>query len=171
MRWETGAAQFVVDDDIASEPALAVGQVVRIEGTRTSASAGSATRVESDDLVKGVIESIDSAAELTVLGQTIRVDDSTRFDPDIVLDSIDGLSLGQFIEVSGFLGSGGVVTATYIELGDDDDDSELTGFVTNLDTGALTFEINGITVDYSAAGSIDRRRRRRRRRRRQRVGR
>jgi len=154
IRWSTTSAQIFIDDVAASEAELALGQVVRIEGTRTGDD-GVATSIRAEYLIEGPIAVIDTAAgELIVLGQRVLVDERTVFSSNIVLDSLDGLRVGDFVKISGLIGTTGTLLATYVKL-DDESEAKITGYVMNLDAGLLRFEINGTAVDYSAATVID----------------
>ncbi len=152
VRFDTSAAVFTIDDEAGSESDLAVGKVVTVVGTiDDDGENGSAEDVIFDDEVEGPIDSIDPAAgTLVVLGQTVIVDTDTVFDDSIVPNGLDGLSPGNVVEISGFVGADGSITATHVEL-TNDTEFELTGVVSALDAGAMTFGINGQVIDYSAA--------------------
>jgi hypothetical protein len=70
------------------------------------------------------------------------------------------LANGVTVEVKGNNLVGNTFTATDVEIKpaglglDDIDKAEVEGFVTNLDTGAKTFEVNGQPVDYATAEFI-----------------
>ncbi|MDH3587918.1 MAG: DUF5666 domain-containing protein [Gammaproteobacteria bacterium] len=152
IRFDTSSASFTIDDNPGSESDLDVGKVVTVTGSiDDDGQNGTADDVIFDDEVEGPIDSIDiAAATLVVLGQLVIVDAGTLFDDSIVPNALDGLSVGQVVEVSGFVGADGSITATYIEL-TNDTEFEITGTVSALDTGAMTFEINGQVIDYSGA--------------------
>ena len=150
IRYETGSAAVTVDGNVGAESDLAVGQVVIVRGTLNSdGTTGVASQIDYDDIVEGPIESIDIAAgTLTVLSQLIRVDDGTSFGLAITPASLDGLQVGDPIEVSGFLLADASISATRIERSDDND-LEIVGRVANL--SGTTFMINDLLVDFSAA--------------------
>lgn len=153
VRYETDSATILDDDDAIDEAALAVGDYVVVEGTLDEdGTTGVATRVLYDAEVEGPITSIDAAAgTFVVLGRTVIVDRATVFDDDdFATQSIDGLMVGDRVEVSGLLAQAGAVLATRIELSDELD-FEVKGFVSNLDSGAATFQIGTQTVDFSSA--------------------
>lgn len=151
VHYATTGAEILVDDEVATEEELRVGQIVRISAT-ADGSEVTANTVSYDDNVEGPIESIDAAAGfMVVLGQTVLVRSTTSFDNDISPRSLEGLSVDAIVEISGYINSNREIVATRIELDDDDDDFEVTGYVTNLDTAAMTFDINALTVDYSQA--------------------
>ena len=153
VRYDTSNARFDIDDGPGSESDLAVGQVVTIVGsTDDDGTDARADSVTFDDLVEGPVESVDTAdSSFVVLGQTVRVNAETVFDDDFSPSSLDGVTVGQVVEVSGFFDSAGDILATYVELEDGLDDFEVTGTVKNLDAANFTFEIGNLVVDYRNA--------------------
>ena len=153
VRYDTSNASFDIDGTNGTERDLAVGQVVKIRGT-TDAQGNNARadRVIYADLVQGPVESVDvAAARFVVLGQTVLTNADTAFEDDLNPQSIEGISPGIVVEVSGFANGRGEILATYIEREDSDGDFEVTGIVSNLDSGNLSFEINGLRISYSRA--------------------
>lgn len=153
VHYDTSGAEIVVDGTVATQADLAVGDVVVVQGTLSDdGTSGTATHVTFDDAVQGPISAIDLAGDtLTVLGQLVHVDAGTSFDHRISPASLEGLAVGDIVEVSGFLLADGSISATRIEPEDASEEFEVTGTLANLDTGLLTFTIGGLTVDYSAA--------------------
>lgn len=153
VRFDTSSATITVEGQPATQASLAVGQVVRVSGSfDNNGTTGTADAVRYDDILEGPIASINLAAStLTVLGQTVVVDAETSFGIGISPASLEGLSAGNIVEVSGFIDSDGTIRATRIELDNDGDDFEVEGVVQNHDGTAMTFTINALTVDYSAA--------------------
>lgn len=153
VRYDTSGATITIDDEPGTESDLAIGQVVVVTGTvNTAGTEGTATSVVFDDAVEGPIDAIDVAnGTLTVLGQTVRVNADTSFEDDIEPESLEGLSVGDIVEVSGYFDADGVIVATHIELEDAGSDFEVTGVAQNVDSAAMTFEINALVVDYSMA--------------------
>jgi hypothetical protein len=159
VRFETSDATFIVNGAAGTQADLDVGEVVVVVGTFDDDGLnGVAERVEFDDAVKGPVEagSIDTATGLfRVLGQTVQVTNSTLFDDSIQPPSILGLSddpqQPSLVEVSGLPDASGRIVATRIEAEPAGGNFEITGIVSLLDTGALTFQLNDQVVDYSAA--------------------
>ena len=153
VRYVTSAAAFVIDDQPGSETDLRVGQVVRIEGTLDAGgTTGIATRVIFDDEVEGPVQSIDLPnARLVVLGRTVQVGPSTSFDDSSAPRSLDGVVVGDRIEVSGFPASDGTVNATRIERKAAQGSYEIKGTVASLDTNARRFSLGALTVSYASA--------------------
>ena len=157
VRYDTETAEFEVNDDSGSQADLAVGMVVIVQGSiDDNGTTGTADKVIYDDAVKGPIESIDPASQqFIVLGQTVVVTADTSFDDSIVPGSLDGLTIGDIVEVSGQTDADGRVIATRIELKPSGTQFELHGTVANLDTGAMTFSLGALVVDYSSAMMSD----------------
>ncbi len=157
VRFDTSAATFSIDDSPGSEDDLDVGHVVLVRGTLDpNGTTGTAMSVEFDENVEGPIDagSIDVAAgTLIVLGQTVRTNADTSLDDSIPGQILAGLADGDIVEVSGFVDASGDILATRIELKipRPGDEFEVTGIVSNHDSGAMTFMINALVVDYSSA--------------------
>jgi hypothetical protein len=101
----------------------------------------------------GPVAAVDSAAaEITVLGQRVRVAATTRFDG---LAGIGDLKVGDPVAVSGIPLAGGAVLATYVARAPADEPSEVAGKITSADSAALRFELGALTVDYSRAVLIE----------------
>jgi hypothetical protein len=151
VTYDTGSAAFTIDGNSGSQTDLAVGQVIVVRGTlNNNQTTGVAETVTYDDAVEGPVSSIDSVANtLTVLGQLVRVDVDTSFGDGITPASLEGISVTDLIEVSGFHLADGSISATRIEWKPGSQEMEITGIVSN--AGATTFEINGFVVDYSSA--------------------
>ena len=153
VHYETSTAVFTIDDAPGSQSDLSVGQVVFISGTSDDDFVtGSADSVSFDDNVEGPVQSIDlTLGQLVVLGQTVIVGPDTSFDDSISPASLSGLTVGDIVEVSGFVAANGDIAATRIELKPAGLQFEVHGVVSGLDTNALKFSLNALVVDYSAA--------------------
>lgn len=126
---------------------LVVGARVEVEGILLSDGTLRATKIKFDDndaRVSGPVESINlTDDEITVLGVTITFDDNTEFDD---FGSLGDLDENDFVDIEGRITPDGRVIAHEIELEDDNDDRELRGVVTAIDTASGTLEILGVTV-------------------------
>ena len=167
VEYDTNGASYDVDDEAAAtDSALAVGMVVKVQGSvNADGRSGSATSISYDDEVEGLVESLEedlndpSIKTFIVMNTMIRVDEnSTNFDgeddPNFNFDTIVN---GDNVEVSGEY-SGDVLVASYIEKQESgDDDFEAKGTVTNYDN-ADNFVLvmrNGNTLDVTlAAGAL-----------------
>jgi hypothetical protein len=153
VRYVTTGATFIVDDNPGRESDLRVGQIVRIEGRIESDGInGTATRVIFDDEVEGPVQGIDLVnGRLVVLGRTVQVSAQTSFDDSISPRSLEGLALGDRVEVSGRVASTGVVEATRIELKSTQASVEVKGTIAGIDTGNRRFALGLLTVSYATA--------------------
>jgi len=156
VTFDTSSTAFDIDGDPSgTQSDLAVGQVIVVKGTfGTDPTMATADSISYDDAVEGPISAIDLAAgTFTALGQLLIVDENTSFDDSIDPASLDGLNVGDIVEVSGFFLADGSIEATRIELQAAGGEFELTGTVSN--ATATTFEINGFLVDFSATTPED----------------
>lgn len=153
VHYETNAATITIDGQPATQGDLRVGQVVSmVAELEDGAASGTASSVNFDDNVEGPIQSIDMASGvLVVLGQTVRTGTSTSFDDSILPRSIEGLAVGDFVEVSGLVKADGSIDATRIEMKAVGGEFEVHGVVAALDTANLRFNLNALVVDYSGA--------------------
>ena len=156
VHFETTSSSFTIDGSSGSQDDLSVGDVVLVQGTIDgNGSSGSASQVIFDDNVEGPISSKDPAtSSLVVLGQRVVVGADTSFDDSFANPSFDGLTVGQVVEVTGFVDANGDILATRIEPKPASIQFEVTGIVAAHNAGAMTFMINDLVVDYSAAASI-----------------
>jgi hypothetical protein len=171
VRYETEGSRIVSADDgalIFENPnddqlkaALGLGEVIKVRGTLTDDSNGTATTITVDDELVGAVTSIDDPSlTFKVMGQTISVSSTTIIDDSLLTDSaVDAalgsrllsavLTVGSTVEISGHPGANGI-EATRIESSDANPtagEAELKGIVSNL--SGNTFTINSLTVDFS----------------------
>lgn len=147
-----------IDEDGSSkvESELGVGQMVRITGTiDPDGIHGKAIKLSAESQLRGPITSIDLVNGVIVaLGQTVLITTDTFYEDGLTAAS---LKVGDVIKVSSYTDTNGNLVATRIELetGDAAKDLQLTGAITDLNTTAMTFSLNGTTVDYSKATISD----------------
>ena len=153
VHYVTTGATITLDDNPGAESDLRVGQVVRIEGRIDQDGVnGTATRVIFDDEVEGLVQSIDLVnSRLVVLGRTVQVSTQTSFDDSISPRSLEGVAVGDRIEVSGQVATTGVVEATRIERKTAQSSVEVKGTISSLDTSARSFLLSQLTVSYASA--------------------
>ena len=153
VHYVTTGATITLDDNPGTEADLRVGQVVRIEGRiEQDGISGTATRVIYNDEVEGPVQSIDLAnLRLVVLGRTVQVSTQTSFDDRVSPRSLEGLAVGDRIEVSGRVATTGVVEATRIELKAAQASVEVKGAIASLDTNSRRFALSQLTVSYATA--------------------
>ena len=153
VRYDTTSTTITVDGQPATQSDLRVGQVVVVKGeVDDNQTTGTADEIHFEENVKGPVQSIDIAtSRLVVLGQTVITGPDTSFDDNIQPASLDGLSVGDLVEVSGQTMADGSIVAARIEMKPAGTAFEVHGTVSNLDGANFRFSINALTVDYSAA--------------------
>ncbi len=142
------------------EDNLQIGMVVTVEGFIKNDESAVADRVIYSSNVVGPVAAmsgIDPDTQefsLEVLGQTVVVNLIAKFKGT----SYDTIDVDDLVVVSGYRNFDGSIRATFIEktgVFSAPSQVEATGFITNLDTGLGTFEINDLTVNYSTiAGNL-----------------
>lgn len=155
IKFEVDNASFTRDGVVSQgQSEFSLGEYIVIKGTLSSDQlSGIASEVLFSDILEGEVTNISiDGSSIDVLGQTITVDNQTKFHD---FNSLSDLFLGNIVEVSGIKTSGTTSIATSIkrkELSfDDDSENELKGTVSNLDTVNKTFNINTIIIDYTGA--------------------
>lgn len=148
-----GNTTFTKDGQPATQDDFSVGEFVVITGSiDDDNSNAAAASVESNDIVEGPASSHDTTTnQLVVLGQTVQISmTTTSVDDSCPAD----LTTADAVEVYGSVDTNGVIGATRIECRDATWDGimEINGLATNV--MPTTFQINGLTVNYSAA-SVD----------------
>lgn len=148
-----GNTSFTKDGQPATQDDFSVGEFVVITGSiDDDNSNAAAASVESNDIVEGPASSHNTTTnQLVVLGQTVQISTTmTSVDDSCPAD----LTTAHAVEVYGTVDTNGVIGATRIECRDATWDGimEINGLATGVTP--TTFQINGLTVDYSAA-SVD----------------
>jgi hypothetical protein len=143
-------AHIDLDGRAAGPSQLQVGQIVAVQAVlNPNSTTGSATSVSFTGDVVGPISQLDpTRRSLTVLGQTIQLDDVTLFGEGIQPGGIGSLQKGMILEISGFPDASGNLLASRIDLVAGGP-LQVRGIVQTLDAGAQTFRINDLTIDYS----------------------
>ena len=168
VEYETDGASYDVDDESASDDsALAVGMVVKVQGSvNADGRTGTANSISYDDEVEGIVEDLATDADnfsiktFTVMNTVVRVDEnSTNFDgEDDATFSFETIMNYDNVEVSGDY-DGDILIATYVEKQDAaDDDYEAKGTVTEYN-GADQFVLvlknsNTLNVMLAAGAEI-----------------
>jgi Domain of unknown function (DUF5666) len=139
----------------ATRCGLEEGMTVKVSGD-FSGSSHRATTIVQEDTLEGPITNVDVPnSQFSVLGQTVLVDDTTRFDSGV---NLTNLVAGNIVEVSGFVKADGMVVASFVErkagTGCGTDGCEIKGVVKNHDHATTSFQIGGLTVIYDIDGTI-----------------
>ncbi len=150
VRYDTTNAMIIRGEQQVSESDLNLGMRVTVQAS----SGNSASRVEFEEDVEGPVDVNNNSGTLSVMGQTVITDAQTVFDNG----GLATLTPGTVAEVSGFRNANDDIVATFIENkgnGATLNDYEVIGNVRNLNTAAMTFQIDDLTVNYSAADVND----------------
>lgn len=145
VEYEVGADTTIrIDDRRASETDLRIGMVVRVDGSIAGRRAGEIT---VDGAVKGFVEQVIDANQIVVMGQTIQIDTTTRFENDV------RPAAGDRVDVHGLVAGDGVIAAGYIETKTTAPNPPFAvkGVVKNQNSTAQTFQVGTLTVVYAAA--------------------
>jgi|GEM_PF-2112284 len=148
IRYDTSNALFTLDNETGGQADLFAGQVIVLQGSiNADGKTGIANTVVFNTTILGPISEVDPLEpKFTILGQTIWVDESTRFDGVALFAQ---LQVGQTSRISGFFNAEGQLVATHVAVLNQTVESELTGVIQQLDTNAQTLRINDLTVDYA----------------------
>jgi len=164
VTYDTRNARVIVENDLqgtgdeAVIQNLALGMVVRVEGRLNADGSGRAEGVFFSADLQGPVESITTLDSRTkrvvILGQAVTIDDQTLFRNT----APSAISAGMVLEVSGYMDEDGVIRATFVgkiaESLPPGGPVKITGEVQNLNAGAKTFRIGGLTIDYTGATRV-----------------
>jgi len=169
IEFSTSSAAIKIDDNPnRPEAELKEGMVVKVRGTSDDATrTGSATQIEARDLLEGTISGVDDTNKtITVMGQTVRIEDNvTRLNDDNnqKVFAQANFQTGEHVEVHGFPDDQGGVRATRVfRKGAGEFESK--GFVTGLGPTSFGLSLTPggtaiLTVNYGAgllpAGTIN----------------
>jgi len=149
LRLETDGAQIVIDGQFATDSDLDIGRVIRAVAVEDRGRLV-ALSIEHEENVVGPVELLDAnAGTLSVLGQPIVIDAGTQL--GATLTGIADIQIDDAIVVSGLPLPTGEIQATFVARAGATQEFQVTGSIASLDAASLTFEIGGLTIDYSQA--------------------
>ena len=155
VKYETDNTDFQVDRQTATQDALSVGMVVRVEGTiNPDGKTGVAKRIVFDEDLQGAIANLAndvndaSLKTFTLFGTEVQVSRTLTQYEDVTFET---LANGQVLEISGYYNTDGILIATYIDQEKDSSESKIRGTVSKLNSDSTVFEINGQQIDYTNA--------------------
>lgn len=150
------------DDGIERETQLEKGMILKVRGSWDGRGEGEAQRIDYDDTLRGPLtaatwDEVENVGELTVAGQTVRLDGQTVF-KGLSPVELNGVAPDTYrVRVSGWPLADGSFRASFVGVRtigvdfDDDNEVEIAGVVENLDAEAQTFTLNGFPVSYTSA--------------------
>jgi hypothetical protein len=165
VEYETDDARITIDGSPATEADLSVGMVAALEGSANGLT-GVALNIDINDELEGIVQSnsippAGNSGTMVVMGQTVTVDANTLFESKVAgVTGVDQVGAGNIVEISGYGDGNGSVFATRIEvkaadlatyLIDHPNGVEVKALVSNLDTGAQTFDLGALPVNYAGA--------------------
>lgn len=151
------STQVRIDDNPSTSDLLEVGEFVVITSSGADSNGNPiAAQIIQETLLKGSITSLNaSLMQFTALGQTVQVRANTLIDPLFTAagaaSDFERLEVDDGVEVSGYIAEDGTLIATFIGYEDNVSEPRVIGTVSALDGDAMTFSINGLTVDYNTA--------------------
>jgi hypothetical protein len=151
VRFEDSRARVLDDDDQAHDRGeLKLGMSAEVESDRVHGDNATARQIRFGAEIVGPVEKIDAPnKQLTALGQTIDVGDTTVFD-DSSAGGLAALAVGAVVEVHAqFDAATGHYKAKRIERKAQVNFYRLRGVITDIDTGRETFTIGGATISYA----------------------
>lgn len=143
MRFSSVGSSLVDDDGSSVKLSdLKLGMTVRINGTADdSTSLGSASSVELVHGTRGTVSAVSTGSKtITLLNQTVKVDDSTVYEG---VANLAALAAGQTVEIYGSVQADGSLLATLVEVKTITAIS-VNGVVSNL--SSTNFQIGTLTV-------------------------
>jgi hypothetical protein len=171
-KYVTGGSTSVVDgdaDDAASSlGALQVGMTVDVDAG-SSGSGPTANFVRFTSAVRGEVDTVDAASNtLTVLGQPVQVTGATSFagsrtsgGTTTPITQLSNVNAGDYVVVYGYFQctstgttcTAASIVATLIVEPGAAGPYRVEGYAQNVNAGANSFSINGLTVDYTTTGA------------------
>jgi Domain of unknown function (DUF5666) len=161
VRFDDSAAGITMNGAAATRDRLRVGMVVQVRGRIHGDGTGVAESIEYNSCVQGPITAMNRVQNtLTVLGQTVEVDDETVFD-GVTLRDMNAFAIGDQVEVSCYRDQArNRLRATRMErqgtFQNGTSEIEVTGTVGNLNLAAGTCTIDGLAVSFAAIAAADR---------------
>ena len=154
VEFETINASITRDGVTVSE-ATVLSMPAEVIGT-ISGDSGTAVSVTASTAVKGVVDSVTNETSMVVMGQTIRLDDGALVSTN-PNDAFTDLIAGDLVEIAGMPKTGGVIIATLVEEKSSLLEYKVKGYVKSgtVNTGAKTFEIGGLIINYNSADMSD----------------
>ncbi len=162
VEYETTDASFSLDGSNGSEDDLAIGMVVKVEGSvNADGTTGNASSISYADELEGIVTDVSQLANGTVeiMGQSVKLDPLMQFESKVatIVTSAD-LQVNNIVEVSGFSSGDGFIVATRLEVKKASftpgvDELEVKGNIKNLNGD--TFMIGSLTVLTSSSTKLD----------------
>lgn len=158
IRYDTRNSNIQLNGNNSDESELAIGSIVTVTGEINSdGKTGTADTVIANINVLGPLQDVDAPKRtITVLGQTVKADESTSFEGSVAstqlsLETLGILSTSDTIEVSGYTNLDGEIEATRIALLDSTTELIVTGRISGLNSVESKFMLNALPINYELA--------------------
>lgn len=159
IRFDTDGANIMIDDTLASENDLALGMIVRVDGTVNARGAdgsrtGNARNIRFDSVIEGPVATSPQAnadgteKTFSVLGVMVAVDErSTVFRSGVTFANV---AINNRLDISGFFDANGVLRATYVAL----DEPAFSPGVSEVEARGVVENVNGNSFDLRLAPGV-----------------
>lgn len=157
VRYATSNATVETNGHAGSLADLRRGQIVTIHG-RIDADgwSGTAHDIRFDANIIGPVDGLDADTHrIVVMGQVVITDANTLFGGGVDASTFSGLSVGQNVQVSGFIDAVRNIHATRVDPVGSNAALHVIGEVSGLEPANFVFAVNGLNVDYGNAAMID----------------
>ncbi len=160
VEYDTTNAEILVDGEPDNFNQSTLGQIAVVNGTlNIGGDTGVATTVSFNTNIFGSVEQVNFGDEyLRILGQTIHISRDTIYVGE-QLSTMHDIREGYALRVMGYALANGDLFASYIErvllnedfpLGEAGNPFyEINGVISNLNIDLMTFDVNGLSIDYS----------------------
>jgi hypothetical protein len=161
VRFDDSAAAITMNGAAATRDRLRVGMVVQVRGRIHGDGTGVAESIQYNRCVQGPITAMNRVQNtVTVLGQTVEVDDGTVFD-GVTLRDMNAFAIGDQVEISCYPDQArSRLRATRMErqgtFQNGVSDVAVKGTVSSFNLAAGTCTIDGQTVNFAAMAPVDR---------------
>jgi len=161
VRFDDSAATITMNGAAATRDRLRVGMVVQVRGRIHGDGTGVAESIQYDSCVQGPITAMNRAQNtLTVLGQTVEVDDGTVFD-GVTLRDMNAFAIGDQVEISCYPDEArSRLRATRMErqgaFQNGVSEIEVKGTVSQLNLAAGTCMIDGLMLNFGSLAAAER---------------
>lgn len=158
IRFDSSKALILVNGQAATEDDLRTGYQVTVTGTLGENGSGVAEKIEFYPELIGEITQIDEEKnQLLVSGRLVQINFRTLFGNSIESNDIDGLTIGDRVQISGHQNTGQLLTATRIDIDIDLTANliQLSGEISNLNESMHQFTLANTVINYAGASLIN----------------
>lgn len=149
-RYDDTLATVRDEDGPRNRSDLKLGMVVAVEGKIDNSNLASANDISFDSALLGPVGAISTSSKtLSIIGQTVRVDNSTVFGPSLA-QGFDSITATDVLEVHGFLNTAAnTLQATLIERKSSATKYKISGVIKDLQTGNRTLMIGNESFSFA----------------------